>query len=62
MKMVAGKQMSIHGPAINVRSKLDCICKILPRLPLQTELIPLKLKRKLSRCLFDYVSSDSAIV
>ena len=50
MKMVAlptGKQRSIHGPAINVPSKLDSICNLLPRLPSQTDIIPLKLKRKL---------------
>ena len=51
MKMVAlpsGKQRSIHGPAVNVPSKVDTICNVLPRLPLQTELVPLKLKRKLT--------------
>ena len=50
MKMVAlptGKQRCIHGPAVNVPSKLDSICNLLPRLPSQTELIPLKFKRKL---------------
>ena len=46
MKMVAlpsGKQRCIHGPAVNVPSKHDSICTMLPRLPSQTELIPLKL-------------------
>ena len=50
MKMVAlpcGKQRGIHGPAVNVPSRLDTICSVLPCLPSQTELIPLKLKRKL---------------
>ena len=50
MKMVAlptGKQRCIHGPAVNVPSKLDSICNVLPRLPSQTQLIPLKFKRKL---------------
>ena len=50
MKMVAlpsGKQRSILGPAVNVPSKLDSICTMLPRLPTQSELIALKLKRKL---------------
>ena len=49
MKMVAlpsGKQRSIQGPAVNVPSKVDTICSILPRLPSQYELVPLKLKRK----------------
>ena len=51
MKMVAlpsGKQRCIHGPAVNVPSKLDSVCTVLPRLPSQSELIPLKLKRKLN--------------
>ena len=51
MKMVAlpsGKQRSIHGPAVNVPAKVDTVCNILPRLPSQSELIPLKLKRKLA--------------
>ena len=36
MKMVAlpsGKQRSIHGPAVNVPSKVDTTCNMLPRLP-----------------------------
>ena len=48
MKMVAlpsGKQRSMHGPAVNVPSKVDTICAVLPRLPSQTELVPLKLKQ-----------------
>lgn len=47
MKMVAlpsGKQRSIQGPAVNVPSKLDSLCTMLPRLPTQSELIALKLK------------------
>ena len=43
MKMVAlpcGKQRSIHGPAVNLPSKVDSICNILPRLPSQSELVP----------------------
>ena len=42
MKMVAlpsGKQRSIHGPAVNVPSKVDTICNMLPRLPSQSELV-----------------------
>ena len=64
MKRVAlptGKQRSIHGPAINVPSKLDSICNLLPRLPSQTELIPLKLKRKFKfkgHYIYDYVTPD----
>ena len=50
MKMVAlpsGKQRSIHGPAVNVPSKVDTIFDVLPRLPSQSELVPLKQKRVL---------------
>ena len=66
MKMVAlpsDKQCSIHqhGPAVNVPSKVDTICNVLPRLPSQTELVPLKLKLKLSyrgHYMYDYVTSQ----
>ena len=64
MKMVAlpsGKQRSIHGPAVNVPSKLDSLCTMLPRLPSQSELIALKLKRKLKykgHYMYDYVSPE----
>ena len=62
MKMVAlpsGKQRSIHGPAVNVPSKVDTICNMLPRLPSQSELVPLKLKRKLAyrgHYMYDYIN------
>ena len=61
MKMVAlpsGKQRSIHGPAVNVPSKVDTICEVLPRLPSQSELVPLKLKRKVAyrgHYMYDYI-------
>ena len=64
MKMVAlpsGKQICVHGPAVNVPSKLDSVCTVLPRLPSQSELIPLKLKRKLAykgRYMYDYVTPE----
>ena len=51
MKMLAlpcGKQRSIHGPAVNVPSKVNTICDVLPRLPSQSKLVPLKLKRKVA--------------
>ena len=50
IKMVAllfGKQRCIHGPAVNVPSKLDSICTMLPRLPSQSQLIAVKVKLKL---------------
>ena len=64
MKLVAlptGKQRCIHGPAVNVPSKLDSLSNLLPRLPSQTELVPLKLKRKLRfKChyMYDNVCPD----
>ena len=67
MKMVAlpsGKQHCIHGPAVNVPSKLGSVCELLPRLPSETELVPLKLKRKLSykgHYLYDFVRPDKVI-
>ena len=50
MKLFAlpsGKQRSVHGPAVNVPSKLDSACTLLPRLPTEASMIPFKLKRKL---------------
>ena len=50
MKMVAlpcGKQRAIHGPAVNVPTDLTPVCTLLPRLPSQAQMIPMKLKRKL---------------
>ena len=67
MKMVAlpsGKQHCIPGPAVNVPSKLDSVCELLPCLPSESELVPLKLKQKLSykgHYLYDYVRPDKVI-
>ncbi len=50
MKMVAlpcGKQRAIHGPAVNVPTDLHPVCDLLPRLPSQVQVVPMKLKRKL---------------
>ena len=50
MKMVAlprGKQRAIHGPAVNVPTDLTPVCTLLPRLPSQTQMVPMKLKRKM---------------
>ena len=61
MKMVAlpsGKQRSIHGPAVNVPTDLSSVCSLLPRLPSQTQMVPMKLKRKLSykgHYMYEYV-------
>ncbi len=57
-----GKQHSIHGPAVDVPSRLDSICTMLPRLPSQSELVPLKFKRKLSyngHYMYDYITPEN---
>ena len=57
-----GKQHCIHGPAVNVPSKLDSICTMLPRLPFQSELVPLKFKGNLSfkgHYMYDYVTPEN---
>ena len=57
----SGKQRCIHGPAVNVPFKLDSICTMLPRLPSESELIALKLKRKLAyrgHYMYDYISPE----
>ena len=67
MKMVAlpsGKQRSIHGPAVNVPSKVDTICEVLPRLTSQTEMVPLKLKRKVAyrgHYMYDFVTPQKPL-
>ena len=67
MKLFAlpsGKQRSIHGPAVNVPSKLDSVCTLLPRLPAEASMIPFKLKRKLrykGHYVYDYVRPDKVI-
>ena len=67
MKMVAlpsGKQRSIHGPAVNVPLKVDTICDVLPRLPSQSELVPLKLKRKVAyqgHYMYDFVRPQKVL-
>lgn len=67
MKMVAlpsGKQRSIHGPAVNVPSKVNTICDVLPRLPSQTDLVPLKLKRNVSyrmHDMYDYITPEKLL-
>ena len=61
MKMVAlpcGKQRTVHGPAVNVPTDLTPVCTLLPRLPSQMQMVPMKLKRKLcykGHYMFQYV-------
>ncbi|XP_035683454.1 uncharacterized protein LOC118420666 [Branchiostoma floridae] len=50
MKLVGlpkGQQRAIHGPAVNVPAKLENVCSLLPRLPSNAQVLPMKLKRKL---------------
>ncbi|XP_019628628.1 PREDICTED: uncharacterized protein LOC109473188 [Branchiostoma belcheri] len=50
MKLVGlpkGQQRAIHGPAINVPAKLENVCSLLPRLPGNAQVLPMKLKRRL---------------
>ena len=67
MKIVAlpkGKQKAIHGPAVNVPTQLDTICNLLPRLPNECEIIPMKLKRRLcykSHYMYDLVHVQNII-
>ena len=64
MKMVAlpsGKQRCIHGPVVNVPVKLDGVVKTLPRLPDQSQLIPLKYKRKLCHDMYEYVTPQKIL-
>ena len=68
MKLLAlpsGKQRCIHGPAVNVPSKLDSVCTLLPGLPNEASMIPLKLKRKLrykGHYMYEYVRPDKVMM
>ena len=61
MKMIAlprGQQRCIHGPAVNIPANSSSICDLLPRLPSESQLIPMKLKRKLKykeHYMYEYV-------
>ena len=67
MKMVAlpkGKQKKIIGPAVNIPTSLTPICTVLPRLPSTAQMVPLKLKRKLSykgHYMYQYIRADKVI-
>ena len=59
-----GGHYRINGPPVNVPAKLDKIVEMLPRMPNELQLIPLKLKRKLeykSYYMFDVVRKDHII-
>ena len=67
MKMVAlpsGRQRCIHGPAVNIPTKVNSVCSLLPRLPSETQLLPMKLKRKLSyrgHYMYDFIRPDKVL-
>ncbi len=42
-----GRQYRMQGPVVNVPSKIESICQLLPRLPNDAMLVPIKLKRRL---------------
>ena len=42
-----GSHYKVDGPPVNVPATIDKICKILPRIPDEAEVYPMKLKRKL---------------
>ena len=67
MKMVGlprGQQHGIHGPAVNVPAKLDFVCEQFPRLPSESQIVSMKLKRKMtykSHYLYDYVRPEKVL-
>ena len=42
-----GGHYKVNGPPVNIPTKLDQIVEVLPQMPNELELIPLKLKHKL---------------
>ena len=42
-----GSHYKVDGPPVNIPATIDKICKILPRIPDEAEVYPMKLKRKL---------------
>ena len=59
-----GGHYKVNGPPVNVPTTLDQIVKILPRMPNQLQLHPLKLKRKLeykSYYMYDMVRKDKVV-
>ena len=67
MKILAlprGRQKSIHGTVVNVPVNTSHTCSLLPRMPTNSGLIPVKLKRKLEyrgHVEFQNVSPDRVI-
>ena len=57
----------IHGPAVNVPTDLSSVCSLLPRLPSQPQILPMKLKRKLFYIaviiyMYNFVRPDKVLV
>ena len=53
-----GSHYKVDGPPVNVPVTLDKICKILPRIPDEAQVYPMKLKRKLKykeKCCFQCI-------
>ena len=48
LSLPRGKQLAIHGPAVNVPTAIDTIMNVLPRNASDESFVPLKLKRKLA--------------
>ena len=49
---------------MNVTSKLDSVCTLLPRLPTEASMMPFKLNRKLyykGHYMYDYVRPDKVL-
>ena len=67
MKIVGlprGKQNAIHGPAVNVPSKVHDVCSLFPRLPSELQTVPLKLKRRFkykSHYMYDFVRPSKVL-
>ena len=56
-----GSHYKINGPPVNVPASLDQVIDILPRLPNELKLHPLKLKCKLeykNNCMYDMICKD----
>ena len=59
-----GGHYKVNGPPVNVPTKLDHVIEMLPHLPHQLQLCPIKLKRKLeykSHYMYDIVQKDKVI-
>ncbi len=66
MKLVElpkGRQQAIHGPSVNVPTNLEHMCAMLPRLPKDSEIVPVKLKRKLvyKDHVYEYIRAEKVM-